>query len=590
MAIKTKKVKKTANDKSKRRMDGVARWAAYYRENPQRFVKDYLNITLKLFQKFLIYAMMHNNHFMFWACRSLGKSWLTALYAVCRCILFPNTKISVACTVRSQGNKVLRKITEDFMVKYGWGSDNLKREIESYKISENEAYIKFRNHSWIRVDTATDNGRGERANVLIVDEFRLVDLKVINTVLKRFLGDPRHPRYLDLPEYRDNEDLLESNVDIYMSSAWYKSHWSYDKSKAYTVNLLGGRDGYFVCALPYQMAVMSKLKKRSEIEDEMSETDFDEMAWEMEMGCMPYGADDEAFFSFDDISNCMKLQSVVYPFSKNKDIIIPDLVDNERRILSIDIALMASKKHKNDAASLYINRAIPANQNHYQANIVWLDTYEGLLTNELALVVRRLFDLYKCTDLVIDANGNGMGVYDLLVQDMIDVETGQVYPALSCCNDESMADRCKDPKAPKVIWSIKASSKFNSDIAKGLRTGFQNENINLPVSEQEAEVNLRDKMRGYKNMNPNQQMQYKLPFIHSDLTRRELVNLEGKINGADVKLIEKSGMRKDRYSSLAYNYWVQCELERQNLRTDNKYTMKDYAQGLRRLNHRPTMY
>ena len=101
------------------------------------------------------------------------------------------------------------------MVKYGWGSDNLRREIETWKISENEAFIKFRNHSWIRVDTATDNGRGERANILVVDEFRLVDIKVLNTVLKRFLGDPRHPRYLDLPEYRDNEDLLESNVDIY---------------------------------------------------------------------------------------------------------------------------------------------------------------------------------------------------------------------------------------------------------------------------------------------------------------------------------------------------------------------------------------
>lgn len=586
----TKKIKETANDKSIRRMEGVARWASYYRENPQRFVKEYLNITLKLFQKFLIYAMMHNNHFMFWACRSLGKSWLTALFSVCRCILFPNTKISVCCCVRSQGNKVLRKITEDFMVKYGWGSDNLRREIETWKISENEAFIKFRNHSWIRVDTATDNGRGERANILVVDEFRLVDIKVLNTVLKRFLGDPRHPRYLDLPEYRDNEDLLESNVDIYMSSAWFKSHWSYDKSKAYTVNLLGGRKGYFVCALPYQMAVMSKLKKRSEIEDEMSETDFDEMSWEMEMGCMPFGADDDAFFSFDDISNCMTLQTVVYPFSKTKDIEIPTLLDNERRILSIDIALMASKRHKNDAASLFINRAIPTNQNHYKANIIWLDTYEGLLTNELALIVRRLFELYNCTDLVIDAHGNGMGVYDLLVQDMIDVETGEVYPALSCCNDDAMADRCKDPKAKKVIWAIKASAKFNSDIAKALRAGFQNNNINLPVSEQEAEVFLRDKMKGYKKMNLNQQIQYKLPFYNSDLTRRELVNLEGKINGADVKLSEKTGMRKDRYSSLAYNYWVQCELERINLRDKKEFTMKDYAQSMRKLNHRPIMY
>ena len=32
--------------------------------------------------------------------------------------------------------------------------------------------------------------------------------------------------------------------------------------KSYTVNLLGGRDGYFVCALPYQIAIKEGLKLR----------------------------------------------------------------------------------------------------------------------------------------------------------------------------------------------------------------------------------------------------------------------------------------------------------------------------------------
>lgn len=62
-------IKSTVNDKL---LEGVGIWGSFYRENPQRFVEDYLNIKLKLFQKFLIYAMMHNNHFMFWAARSIG--------------------------------------------------------------------------------------------------------------------------------------------------------------------------------------------------------------------------------------------------------------------------------------------------------------------------------------------------------------------------------------------------------------------------------------------------------------------------------------------------------------------------------------
>ena len=67
-----KSEKELAHEKSEKILSGVAIWTAFYRCNPQRFVKEYLNISLKLFQKFLIYAMMHNNHFMFWASRGLG--------------------------------------------------------------------------------------------------------------------------------------------------------------------------------------------------------------------------------------------------------------------------------------------------------------------------------------------------------------------------------------------------------------------------------------------------------------------------------------------------------------------------------------
>lgn len=103
------------------------------------------------------------------------------------------------------------------MKNYGWGSANLRREITSVKISQNEGMIEFANGSWIQVVTASDSGRGKRANILIVDEFRMVSLNVINTVLKRFITAPRQPGYLSNPEYKD---MQERNKEIYMSSAW----------------------------------------------------------------------------------------------------------------------------------------------------------------------------------------------------------------------------------------------------------------------------------------------------------------------------------------------------------------------------------
>ena len=64
--------KEIANEKSERIMNGIAAWAGFYRSNPQRFVKDYLNVHLKLFQKILLYMMMHNNFFMYIAARGQG--------------------------------------------------------------------------------------------------------------------------------------------------------------------------------------------------------------------------------------------------------------------------------------------------------------------------------------------------------------------------------------------------------------------------------------------------------------------------------------------------------------------------------------
>lgn len=65
--------KEVANEKSKRIMEGIAEWAGFYRCNPHRFAKDYLNVELKLFQKILLYAMMHNYYVTYIAARGQGR-------------------------------------------------------------------------------------------------------------------------------------------------------------------------------------------------------------------------------------------------------------------------------------------------------------------------------------------------------------------------------------------------------------------------------------------------------------------------------------------------------------------------------------
>ena len=66
---KVKSVKEIEQDKVQKTMNTVAWRAAYYRANPQRYVSEVLGISLRLFQKIILFAMMHYNYVMYLAAR-----------------------------------------------------------------------------------------------------------------------------------------------------------------------------------------------------------------------------------------------------------------------------------------------------------------------------------------------------------------------------------------------------------------------------------------------------------------------------------------------------------------------------------------
>ena len=57
-----------------------------------------------------------------------------------------------------------------------------------------------------------------------------------------------------------------------------------------------------------------------------------------------------------------------------------------------------------------------------------------------------------------------------------------------------------------------------------------------------------------------EQAKIKAPYAQTSLMINELINLEHEIRGTNVKIKERSGMRKDRYSSLEYNYYAVQQL------------------------------
>lgn len=549
--------KQITDTKTNHIMNTIAKRCAYYRSNPSRFVEDFIpGLTLKWFQKILLWAMMNYDAFYFVAARSLGKTYLVALFAVCRCILYPGTKI-VACSYTfKQGKEVVLKITDDFMQK----SALLRNEISKTSVGQNDCAVYFKNGSWIRVVVAAESSRGARSNILIIDESRMVDQKIVDTVLRPMNGTTRQPGYLRKPEYAH---LKEMNKEMYMSSAYFAASEMFDKVKAFTANMLDPNLNYFVCDLPYTLSIREGLLMEQAIINEMSEATFSDISFMMERQGLFYGSSEDALFDFKILNKCRLLQNPLFDldYYRNHNIKIPEKQKGEVRILSVDVALLASKKHDNDASALLLHCGMPTSSHNYIDNINGIDTQEGLTTEELGLIIMRSYYQYSCDYIALDANGIGQAILDYLMADRYDPVYGISYGALDCKNSPELSERCKVRNAPKVIYVIKANAKFNNDMYLALRSGFQNGYINLLIDDTNVEDKL-SRIRGYSQLNDTEQVKLRMPFIQTSLLINELINLTHETSNGLIKVKEKSGMRKDRTSSLGYGYYVLQELSK----------------------------
>lgn len=544
--------------KSSKLMNGVGLWTSYYRLFPHIFVRDYIGVNLKIFQMILIYFMMHYNYFMYIASRGQGKSFLTAIFCVTRAILFPESKIIICAGNKSQSIEVIEKILD-----LKNNSSNLAREIDDIKTGTNDARVNFKNGSWIRAVASNQGARSKRANLVIVDEFRMVDANIISGVIRKFMTAPRQPKYLEKSEYKH---LQERNKEIYLSSAWYKFHYSWDKVKAFFESMTDGKS-YFLCSLPYQMAIKEGLLMREQVEDEMSEADFSEISWLMEMDAMFFGESEKAFFKFADLEKNRVLPKPIYPkymysIVKDKSFKYQEKEDGEIRLISCDISGMSSSKNNNDASVFTIMRLIPnKNKTTYDKYVCYIESLEGGHSQIQALKIRRLYEEFDCDYIVIDTQSFGLSIFDNLATNLYDKEFDKEYEALNCINNDEMAERCFIKDAPKVIYSIKADAKLNNDMHIYSRDEFKRGKLRLLVNENEGKDFLV-KLKGYDDLPEEEKIIYQLPYLQTTFLINEMINLERVETGNDlIKLKEPSTKRKDRYSSLGYAIYVAKLLE-----------------------------
>lgn len=557
----------------KKRREGTKLWASFYRANFHRFAEDYLGIKLKLFQMFLLFLMNHFLFFMYLAARGQGKSFIIAVYCVCRCILYPNSKILISSGVKNQAKLIITQKIKELERLF----PNVRREIKTIKDSNQECMVEFHNTSTITAVVSNDNSRGYRGNILILDEFRLIKESVIKTVLQPFLNVVRQPPYLNNPKYAH---LTEDNVEIYISSAWYKHHWMYEKFNAFKNAMLKGAE-YFVCGLPFQLSVAENLMPQKRVDQLRNSDDFDEISWLMEMDCLFFGENGKAFFKLAWFENCRKLVKAWMP-RKNEEFLKGNKKERSKkyfpkqageiRLVAMDIAMMEGTT--NDQSVITLMRLLP-NGDHYIRQVPYIETMSGAHSETQAIRLKQIFYDFEGDYVVMDTAGNGIAVYDDCAKVLYDEMRDEEYPAWSAMNDEAMKNRALSNSALPIIYSIKANgNNINHYVAMYLKDALEKRRIELLINNTDGKEYLVEK-ENFDNLKVEEQVELLKPYNQTTAMINETINLESDTSGGYVKLKEASGKRKDRYSSIGYaNYYARI-LEMQNMREEQEWDEED---------------
>lgn len=548
------------------------KWVGYWRRNPQIFVRDYLGINLKLYQKILFYMMNKSDFFMYIAARGQGKSFLVALYCIVRCILYPGTKIVIASGTKGQAANIITQKIVDFYdqspaVRYEIGNKK-----DNIKTSVNEARVDFKGGSHIYAATSGESSRGLRCNILICDEHRLIKKDTLDKILKPMLNVYRQPPYLSLPEYQNYPK--EENKQIYMSSAWYKSHWIYQEFKDYLTKMALLNSKYFAVALPYQLSIASGLLSQSAIDAERTSDTFDQTTFDMEYEAVFVGENDKAYFRLDPLNKTRTVSKTFRPptnheFVENEHRSKPRTLSNfkrvdkvnEIRIVALDIALMGGNKLvKNDTSAFTLMRLIREGD-EYKRQVVYLESIQESISSEnLAIRLKQLYYDFEADYVVMDANGNGLGVFDACTTVLTDKERDVEYPAWACINDDETNDRTKT-KGIKCVYTVKANAAFNHEIAVSLKNVIETGKLQLPMNDIQKREELQED-KEYRKLPAEEQIRVLYPYVQATALVNELVNLEYTVRTGYIKIYEVGTTTKDRYSSIAYCNYYANELEK----------------------------
>lgn len=508
------------------------------------------SFTLFPYQRVFLRGMMRYTKIYITAARATAKTFLAILGKLIQCILIPNHVGSIVAPNKTQAAKIFKqKIDEVFRL-----FPLLEREVKKYNAGKDYIYLEFRNKSQLSIVGALDSDRGIRTHATFLDEVRDIDGDMVREViLPQMNVSRRQANGLVNPYEKINTQV------VYATSAGSKSSFAYEQLLDVFETSIINPQGALCFGLDYRIPVMHGLIDRNYVNDLKLSPSYTEATFAAEYGSLWQGGSEDSWFDFEKLERKRIIKNPEWR-KKYDD-------PNVFYLIGVDVGRIS------DQTVATIFRVNIRGNRFYSTmvNIFVLGTRGSHKTfDEQSIQIKRLIRDFEPREVIVDTNGLGIGLADILIKPQID-EKGEAYPAYGFHNDKVYA-KIQPKDAPQILYSMKANATLNSEIHGNAYTRISSGLINFLITEQEARSLLLGTKKGQRMSYENRTKRL-MPHEMTTKLFQEMSNLRIKKTGLNITLEQiNTRFPKDKYSSFAYAQWRIKELE-------DQYSLKNRNQS-----------
>lgn len=397
--------KKLSEQEKKKR---VKQWTTFYRRNINIYIEQRLRIKLRPFQHIMLYLMGRSQTFWAICSRGLSKTFITAIYAVAKSLLYSNCEVIIVSSAIRQANLIITEKIEKELMSLSPILRQMKEDGLIWFKNENDSRCMYVwNDSSIKVFPEEESARGNRGCVLIAEEARTLIKSKYDSIFREMLR-PRNVPYRALEEYQD-EIYADKAQEIFLTSAHFKSHWIWNAFKKCVTNCYNDRhDEYNFYAGDIFVAIYHGIKSWTEYRK--SKSGSDELAFRMETLNEMVGEADGAYFTLEMLQKNQILTKALRPptnieFNAGVDHKNRKKGANEYRILAVDLAFTENatgKAEEADRCAFAVICVICKQNGTVVRNLEYMDSMSGGDDKAVTQKMRELFWDLEIDYIIVD--------------------------------------------------------------------------------------------------------------------------------------------------------------------------------------------